>query len=213
MELHNQTAYWSSVAGSKTFSHPINTDFFTYMNLPTTTHIVDVGCGYGRCISLLAEKGYNNLTGIDSAEGMIAEAQARLPEAKFLQSQPGKLPLADEAADVVMLYAVLTCIPENEAINILIDEIYRILKPGGYIYLSDNLLNDDARNIARYVAGAEQGLPYGSFILPEGVVCRHFRREDLLGFMQAFSLQQEEPFTATTMNGNKAQALQLLLRK
>lgn len=38
---------------------------------------------------------------------------------------------------MIILFAVLTCITEDEKQNALINEIKRVLKPGGIIYIND----------------------------------------------------------------------------
>ncbi len=53
----------------------------------------------------------------------------------------------------------------------------RVLRLGGLLYVSDLLVNDDARNRERYQHGAETYNCYGVFQLPEGVVVRHHTKE------------------------------------
>jgi hypothetical protein len=88
-----------------------------------------------------------------------------------------------------------------------------VLRPGGLIYLSDLLLNDDERNRERYKRFAENYKCYGVFELPEGVAVRHHQREWIEELTSSFRQLEYEPFTVTTMNGNTSAAFQYLGRK
>ena len=56
------------------------------------------------------------------------------------------LPYADESFDAVLLFAVLTCIPTNEGQRKLLENLRRLIRPGGLLYISDLYLQDDERN-------------------------------------------------------------------
>lgn len=68
------------------------------------------------------------------------------------------------SVDLVLLFAVLTCIPLDEGQRDLLREISRVL-------------NRDLRNLERYDRYAEEYGIYGIFELTEGVVVRHHRKE------------------------------------
>src|SRR6185312_12836665 len=78
-----------------------------------------------------------------------------------------ELPLATASIDAILLFAVLTCIPDSHEQEKLIAAVSRGLRPGGLIYISDLLINDDSRNRARYEQYAKQFNCYGVFELPE----------------------------------------------
>jgi hypothetical protein len=92
-------------------------------------------------------------------------------------------------------------------------EVRRVLRPGGLIYISDLLLNEDERNRARYEKNAGKFGCYGVFELPEGVVVRHHSREWIEELTRSFESLEFEPFEVTTMNGNQSAAFQYLGRK
>jgi hypothetical protein len=112
-----------------------------------------------------------------------------------------------------LLFAVLTCIPDNNEQRLLVTAVEQALRPGGLIYLSDLLVNDDVRNRERYQRFAEGYKCYGVFELPEGVVVRHHRKEWIEELTSSFRQLEYEPFTVTTMNGNTSAAFQYLGRK
>jgi SAM-dependent methyltransferase len=123
------------------------------------------------------------------------------------------LPFKDDCFDLVLLFAVLTCIPDDNEQQLLLSEARRVLRPGGMLYLSDLLINNDERNRERYERDAERFKCYGVFELPEGVVVRHHQREWVEEIVRPFEQLEYEPFTVTTMNRNSSAAFQYLGRK
>jgi len=109
-----------------------------------------------------------------------------------------------------LLFAVLTCMPVDHEQRLLLSEIKRVLRPGGLLYLSDLLVNDDARNRERYERDAVRYKRYGVFELPEGVVVRHHTNEWIEEITSPFKRLEYESFDATTMNGNLSAAFQYL---
>ena len=62
--------------------------------------VLDLGCGSGELLAMAAARGAE-VSGIDSAEGMLAIARARLPEADLRLGALQRLPWADGAFDLV----------------------------------------------------------------------------------------------------------------
>jgi ubiquinone/menaquinone biosynthesis C-methylase UbiE len=210
-----QVDYWDRVAAEKTFSHPLRFDWLNHElgSSYKEATVVDVGCGYGRTLRELSLAGFQRLIGIDFSAAMLARCQDEMPTAGVIQSDGQTLPLASEAVDALLLFAVLTCVPDDQDQRNLLSEVRRVLRPGGFVYISDLLVNEDARNQLRYEQYAKTFDCYGVFELPEGVVVRHHRKEwidELTGEFQQIAF---EPFEVTTMNGNKSAAFQYLGRK
>jgi len=89
----------------------------------------------------------------------------------------------------------------------------RVLRPGGLLYLSDLLVNDDRRNRERYDRYSVTYGCYGVFELPEGVVVRHHRKEWIEELTSSLEQLEYERFEVRTMNGNSSSAFQYLGRK
>ena len=208
-----QVDYWNSVASEKTFSHPVRIDWLARAPAPSSAAVVDHGCGYGRTLKELSRAGYRRLVGIDFSAAMLARCRGDLPEVDLIRSDGRTLPLASATADVVLLFAVLTCIPDSDEQKTLTEEVSRVLRSGGLLYISDLLINDDARNRERYEQYAKQFDCYGVFQLPEGVVVRHHRREWIEELTSSFETLEFDPFEVRTMNGNKSAAFQYLGQK
>jgi len=209
----SQIGYWDRVAQEKRFSHPLQVDWLTRYLKNSSTAILDYGCGYGRTLAELSMAGLTNLVGVDFSEAMLARARVAAPRAGLVRNDGRSLPFKNECFNAVLLFAVLTCIPDDDEQRILLTEVVRVLRPGGLIYLSDLLLNDDARNRERYQRFAEAYKCYGVFELPEGVAVRHHQKEWIEELTRPFRQLEYEPFTVTTMNGNSSAAFQYLGRK
>lgn len=175
---------------------------------------MDCGCGYGRLLGELANSGHWNVVGTDFSAGMLKRCAAIHPGQTFqlVQTDGRTLPFRDSCFDAVLLFTLLTCIPRDSEQRELLAEVNRVLRPRGLIYISDLLLNSDARNIERYEQFAGEFGTYGIFMLREGVVVRHHSEEWFRSVTEGFTQVQYEKFIVTTMNGNQSAAFQFLGR-
>ncbi len=205
-------SYWDRVAQQKRFSHPLRLEWLGRY-LDSHARVLDYGCGYGRTLVEMAQAGYQNVVGVDFSEAMLARCRQELPQVSLLRNDGRTLPFESDSLDAVLLFATLTCIPQNEAQRALIAEVERVLRPGGLLYISDLLLNEDTRNRERYERDAETYGAFGIFELPEGVVVRHHRREWIEELTRSFAQLEYETFSVITMNGNTSAAFQYLGRK
>lgn len=144
-----QKEYWDSVSEEKKFTTPFQTEAFGQY-VKKTDVIVDIGCGYGRTLNELQQEEFTNLLGFDFAEGMIERGKQQFPTLDLRVKEGEEIDLPDDGADAVILFAVLTCIRDDEEQRRLIKEIQRVLKPVGILYVNDFLLNTDDHNLPRY---------------------------------------------------------------
>jgi ubiquinone/menaquinone biosynthesis C-methylase UbiE len=114
------------------------------------TCILDVGCGTGRFLRMIAVKWPEaQLFGIDPAELMVSEATRLNPNATFKVGFAESLPFADQYADmVVSSLSFHHWVDQKRGIQ----EIARVLKPGGLFCLADhdfqllNIFGEDVRS-------------------------------------------------------------------
>ncbi|WP_406442357.1 class I SAM-dependent methyltransferase [Streptomyces sp. NBC_01613] len=210
--LDRQTAYWDAAAATKRFTHPLHMPWLD--GVSRRAAVLDYGCGYGRTMAALAQQGFENLSGVDTSPGMVARARSLHPAMRFtVLDAPPTLACADASVDVVMLFAVLTCIPGSQAQRRLIGELDRVLKPGGLLYLSDMLLQDDERNRDRYARFAERYGTYGVFETDDGAVCRHHESDWFMSLLAGCAAVDTRRIAITTMNGHESAGIQILARK
>ena len=75
--------------------------------------VLDVGCGLGALAAAAAARGAR-VTGVDLAEGMLAEARRRHPEIEFVRADAEALPFADAAFDVALGAFLVNHLPDAE---------------------------------------------------------------------------------------------------
>jgi ubiquinone/menaquinone biosynthesis C-methylase UbiE len=202
---NNQKNVWNKVAYSKEFTTPLQLDLLTSY-IDKGASILDVGCGYGRTLHELYINGYKNLYGIDFSDKMIERAKNQHPYIHFDIKHSSDIDFEDKSFDAVILFAVLTCIINNEAQIYLINEIMRVLKPGGIIYINDFLLNTDSRNIERYQTFEKKYGTYGVFELSDGMVLRHHNMKWVETCLSPFQVLVFKPLSFPTMNGHTSNA-------
>jgi SAM-dependent methyltransferase len=94
--------------------------------------ILDVGCGDGEATGMVP-RGEHTVVGIDWS--MMALRHARSLGLSLIRGgiDPPGLPIADGGADVVILSEVIEHLVDTDS---AIDEIHRVLRPGGTLLLS-----------------------------------------------------------------------------
>ena len=92
----------------------------------------------------------------------------------------------------------------------MMNEIKRVLKPNGIIYINDFLLNDDERNIKRYNKFDDKYNCYGIFELDEGAILRHYDEKRIEELIKDFDTIEYEKVVYTTMNGNNSNGFNYL---
>ncbi|MDH6133278.1 SAM-dependent methyltransferase [Kitasatospora sp. MAA4] len=209
----SQIAYWDSVGATKTFTHPVNLSWLA--GVGRNARVLDYGCGYGRVMAELGEHGFSDVSGVDLSPTLIERGRQLRPDLRLaVLESPPDLTYASASFDVVLLFAVLTCVPDDDAQRALVAELSRVLAPGGLLYVSDLVLQDDERNRNRYATHAQQfGTPYGVFATDDGAVCRHHDIAELRALLSDFDLVDERRIEVATMNGHQSRAVQLLGRK
>ena len=199
----DQEKYWDNVAEEKEFTTFFQMELFEKY-VPKEARILDVGCGYGRTLNELSLAGFTNLSGVDISEKMVARGLALYPDIVLRKNQSGGIPFEDNAFDAVIILAVLTCIIDNAEQEKFINEIKRVLRTGGVVYINDFLLNHDQRNVDRYRQYEAQYNRYGIFELPEGVTFRHHTWERIDELTSGFDKIAFQQTVYTTMNGNRS---------
>lgn len=127
--------------------------------------VLDVGCGAGGIdIALVRNHGAGYVTGIDVEDPVLARARALVDEAGLghaiglVKVSPGPLPFPPATFDVVFSKDSIVHIPDK---HVLMAEVFRVLKPGGWFLASDWLIGTETISpvMADYIAS--EGLDFG----------------------------------------------------
>ncbi|MFD5082430.1 class I SAM-dependent methyltransferase [Kitasatospora sp. NPDC058406] len=208
----DQSAYWNSTGTGKTFGHPLHPGWTARIDRGAA--LLDYGCGYGRLAGDLAGLGFTDVEGVDVAAESVARARAEQPAARFdVLTDPPRLDRPDASYDAAFLFAVLTCVPGDDAQRALVAELHRVLRPGALLQVSDYCLQPDERNRERYRRFESRYGRFGVFETGDGAVCRHHTRAWLGELFGDFDAVAEHELPVLTMNGRPAVATRLLFAR
>lgn len=103
-------------------------------NLTAGSTILDVGCGYGETVALLASRFQLQPTGLDPAKAMLGTTAQRCPSVPLVQADAGSIPFHSNFFDALISECVLSL---TGNISQSLQEMRRVLAPGGLLVLSD----------------------------------------------------------------------------
>jgi SAM-dependent methyltransferase len=96
--------------------------------------VLDIGCGDGTAAATAAPfLAGHRIVGVDWSQDALRRAHARLPYAVRGELTGGGLPLRTGCADAVLFSEVIEHLVDPDA---ALDEIRRVLRPGGHLMLS-----------------------------------------------------------------------------
>ena len=131
------------------------------------SRILDAGCGGGRNLVYFAQSGFD-LAGVDISPDAVHHTRERLsglaPElsTETICTAPIEaLPFGDAAFDAVICSAVLHFAHDEDHFHQMINEIWRVLKPGG-LFFSRLATTIGVEDRVKHIEGRWYNLPDGS---------------------------------------------------
>lgn len=105
------------------------------LSLRPEQKILDLCCGGGQATQFLVQT-QAQVTGLDASPVALKRAQTRVPQATYVQGLAEALPLPDNSFDLVHTSVALhEMTPEQ--LNRIIQQVHRVLRPGGIFTLID----------------------------------------------------------------------------
>jgi arsenite methyltransferase len=115
--------------------------------------VLDLGCGAGTDLLIAAQMTgpTGRVIGVDMTAGMLERARASADEmgidnVELHESLIESLPLEDASVDIVISNGVIDLVPDKDAV---LDEIDRVLRPGGRLQLADVVIHHEVSEDAR----------------------------------------------------------------
>lgn len=100
-----------------------------------STKILDLCCGSGQATEVLVNYS-GNVTGLDASPLSLKRAQQNVSQAQFVESWAESMPFTDNEFDLVHTSAAMHEM-KPEQLRQILQEVYRVLKPGGVFALVD----------------------------------------------------------------------------
>ncbi len=182
-----------------------------FANIKEGDSVLDLGSGAGNdCFVARAIVGENGkVTGIDFTDAMIEKSRANnakmgYANVEFIRGDIEKMPLPDNAFDVIVSNCVLNLVPDKQK---AFSEMYRVLKHEGHFCVSDVVikgslpekLQKDAEMYVGCVSGASSIDDYLAIIrkqkfrdilihkekvisIPENVLLNYMQKEEMESF-------------------------------
>lgn len=136
VDYTTSAARWLLGAGAHPGGEALTRHLLARLRLPAGALVADVACGRGATLSLLARAGLLAV-GVDVEPRAVAAARRHAPA---VVGDAHALPLATGAYDAVLLECALSTFADPAR---ALEEVARVLRPGGQLALTDVLLRRD----------------------------------------------------------------------
>jgi ubiquinone/menaquinone biosynthesis C-methylase UbiE len=162
---------------------------FALQNLDAGQRVLDVACGAGYGTALLSEKGCEAV-GVDNDEQLLCDAGNLYKNKIFINADALYLPFANDAFDAVLSFETIEHIRDNKK---FLDEIYRVLRPGGiFICSTPNIryTKHPVYHVKEYTPEEFYGMIEERFSGAEKY-CQYFKFTDRLNDLYRWNLHEE----------------------
>lgn len=121
-------------------------------------HAIELGCGRAEMTRALATGGPGRTllaTEVDAIQHALNLQISDLPNVTFQLAGAQAIPAGDASADAVLLFKSLHHVPVDQMDQALL-EIHRVLKPGGFAYISEPVFAGEFNEILRLFHNEQQ---------------------------------------------------------
>lgn len=169
--------------------------------------ILDAGCGGGRNLLWFAQNGYD-VYAVDADKDALHALKVRagdaLPQTNVAHATVTALPHEDASFDAVLCIAVLHFMPDERSWRAGVNELWRVLKPGGVMFARFGT-TDTIMPYLRPVNGNRYQIPSGQELYLTDL-------ETLLDMQNELGAEQLEPIKTVNVQ-NKRTMTNWLIRK
>jgi len=116
----------------------------------TGLSVIELGCGNARLVREMLELGLaRSAVGLDVDERQLAQNMAKpMAGLTFLQASATSVPFADSHFDLALMLKSLHHVPLH-GMGRALDEVARVLKPGGWFYVSEPVYDGPLNQIVK----------------------------------------------------------------
>ncbi|MGH9390628.1 MAG: class I SAM-dependent methyltransferase [Vicinamibacteria bacterium] len=133
-ESERGTALYGAESGLTPLERALVDEFFPR----PPARVLDIGCGAGRTTIGLEERGYQ-VVGIDLSPNLLALARRRFGALRFHRGDAASLPYRSSSFDAALFsYNGIDCIYPVQSRIRCMQEVFRVLRPGGPFLLSSH---------------------------------------------------------------------------
>lgn len=149
---------------------------YTIVKEEISGNVLELGCGEGRGIEMILPK-VDSFLGLDKIEQVIQNLTERFPDGQFMQSVFPPIGISETGVfDFIISFQVIEHVRDD---RFFLEEIYRLLKPGGLaIMTTPNIKMSLSRNpwhVREYTAKELTELSTSIFdkVIPKGISGNH----------------------------------------
>ena len=187
---------WDDVADRTTFTMPVAVDELQRL-VPAHARVIELGCGYGRVVSMLHRVGFTKVVGYDVSPRMIEIGRERDASLDLRLMDFTSIPEPDASVDAVVLCALMTSLTEQSERETAMQEVRRVLRHGGILHATESLRSPD-------IVYDAVGIVHSTL----GVATRHSTRAELDALFNGFRELRAEEVPFASIAGRESLALQ-----
>jgi SAM-dependent methyltransferase len=161
--------------------------------------LLDIGSGHGRLLDYLRSKGFKHVFGLESIVRFIDKNQPTV-----VCGKGERAPFKDRSFGAVFSIGLLSYILEDLKRTQVVNEIYRTLKPQGYLFMSCFVISGDRYHQNKYREGQIGSGEYGIFESDSGGTFRHSKENELRALLSNFDILNWKCRQFVTINKREA---------